>query len=168
MGRDGDWTDDLLVRIPTARTSHELWISAKAPDFFAAVRRRELRLNRVNRCSYRILEVAQSGGFEQNSVSIALKRPSRQPRRSQAFGHPSFGPSEHQRANACVPSCGLLGGAFRLAPQILKWLDRQGERSHELAMHDKALEFEMLRGAQRMSELSATADAAWNSSPAKS
>jgi hypothetical protein len=75
MGRDGDWTDDLLVRIPTARTSHELWISAKAPDFFAAVRRRELRLNRVNRCSNRILEVAQSGGFEQNSVSIALKRP---------------------------------------------------------------------------------------------
>jgi len=74
----------------------------------------------------------------------------------------------HQRANACFPSCGLLGGAFRLAPEILKRLDRQGERSHELTMHDKALEFEMLRGAQRMSELSATADAAWNSSPAKS
>jgi len=74
----------------------------------------------------------------------------------------------HQRANACVKSCGLLGGAFRLAPEILKWLDRQGERSHELAMQDKALEFEMLRGAQRMSEFSATADAAWNSSPAKS
>jgi len=35
-------------------------------------------------------------------------------------------------------------------------------------MHAKALEFEKLRGAQRMSELSATADAAWNSSPAKS
>jgi hypothetical protein len=37
---------------------------------------------------------------------------------------------------------GLLGGAFRLAPEILKWLDRQGERGHELAMQDKALEFD--------------------------
>lgn len=41
---------------------------------------------------------------------------------------------------------GLLGGAFRLAPEILKWLDRKGERGHELAMQDKALEFEKLRG----------------------
>ncbi|HBO2850822.1 TPA: hypothetical protein N0J72_003147 [Pseudomonas aeruginosa] len=57
---------------------------------------------------------------------------------------------------------GLLGGAFRLAPEILKWLDRKGERGHELAMQDKALEFEKLRGAQRMSEISAGADAAWN------
>jgi hypothetical protein len=49
----------------------------------------------------------------------------------------------------------LLGGAFRLAPEILKWLDRNGERSHELAMQDKALEFEKLRGAQRMGEIGA-------------
>ena len=57
---------------------------------------------------------------------------------------------------------GLLGGAFRLAPEILKWLDRKGERGHELAMQDKALEFEKLRGAQKMSEIGAAADAAWN------
>jgi hypothetical protein len=57
---------------------------------------------------------------------------------------------------------GLLGGAFRLAPEILKWIDRKGERGHELAMQDKALEFEKLRGAQRMSEIGASADAAWN------
>lgn len=57
---------------------------------------------------------------------------------------------------------GLLGGAFRLAPEILKWLDRKGERGHELAMQDKALEFEKIRGAQRMSEIGASADAAWN------
>ena len=57
---------------------------------------------------------------------------------------------------------GLLGGAFRLAPEILKWMDRNGERSHELSMQDKALEFEKLRGAQRMSEIGASADAAWN------
>jgi len=57
---------------------------------------------------------------------------------------------------------GLLGGAFRLAPEILKWLDRKGERGHELAMQDKALEFEKLRGAQRMAEIGVAADAAWN------
>ncbi len=57
---------------------------------------------------------------------------------------------------------GLLGGAFRLAPEILKWLDRNGERSHELSMQDKALEFEKLRGAQRMGEIGASADSAWN------
>lgn len=57
---------------------------------------------------------------------------------------------------------GLLGGAFRLAPEILKWLDCKGERGHELAMQDKALEFEKIRGAQRMSEIGAGADAAWN------
>jgi hypothetical protein len=58
---------------------------------------------------------------------------------------------------------GLLGGAFRLAPEVLKWLDRQGERGHELAMQDKAIEFEKIRGAQRMAEIGASADAAWNS-----
>jgi hypothetical protein len=56
----------------------------------------------------------------------------------------------------------LLGGAFRLAPEVLKWFDRQGERGHELAMQDKALEFEKLRGAQRMSEIGAASDGAWN------
>ena len=57
---------------------------------------------------------------------------------------------------------GLLGGAFRLAPEVLKWLDRKGERGHELAMQDKALEFEKIRGAQRMAEIGESADAAWN------
>jgi hypothetical protein len=57
---------------------------------------------------------------------------------------------------------GLLGGAFRLAPELLKWLDRAGERAHELAMQDKALQFEQLRGAQRMAEIGVTADVAWN------
>ncbi len=57
---------------------------------------------------------------------------------------------------------GLLGGAFRLAPEVLKWLDRKGERGHELAMQDKALEFEKVRGAQRMAEIGESAEAAWN------
>lgn len=58
---------------------------------------------------------------------------------------------------------GLLGGSFRLAPEILKWVDRKGERSHELALQDKALELERLRGSQRTSEIDASAEAAWNS-----
>ncbi|MEI7682595.1 MAG: hypothetical protein WCK07_24605, partial [Betaproteobacteria bacterium] len=58
---------------------------------------------------------------------------------------------------------GLLGGAFRLAPEVLKWFDRKGERGHELAMQDKALEFEKLRGAQRMSEIGAVSEGIWNS-----
>ena len=57
---------------------------------------------------------------------------------------------------------GLLGGAFRLAPEFLEWLDRKGVRGHELAMQDKALEFEKVRGASRMAEIGASADAAWN------
>ena len=57
---------------------------------------------------------------------------------------------------------GLLGGAFRLTPEFLKWLDRKGERGHELAMQDKALEFEKVRGASRMAEIGSQADAAWN------
>jgi hypothetical protein len=57
---------------------------------------------------------------------------------------------------------GLLGGLFRLAPEVLKWIDRASERRHELAMQDKALEFEKLRGAQRMAEIGAAAEAAWN------
>ncbi len=56
---------------------------------------------------------------------------------------------------------GLLGGSLRLAPELLKWIDRRGERAHELAMQDKALEFERLRGAQRMQEFGAQAEQAW-------
>ena len=44
---------------------------------------------------------------------------------------------------------GLLGGAFRLAPEILKWMDRNGERSHELAMRAKARGIEGARQAWR-------------------
>ena len=47
---------------------------------------------------------------------------------------------------------GLVGGAFRLAPEVLKWLDRKGERKYELAMQDKQLEFQRLTGAQKIEE----------------
>ncbi len=41
-------------------------------------------------------------------------------------------------------------------------LDAKNERKHELAMQDKALEFEKTRGAQKMAEIGAAADSAWN------
>ena len=40
---------------------------------------------------------------------------------------------------------GLLGGAFRLTPEILKWVDRKGERQHELAIQDRTIQLETLR-----------------------
>lgn len=53
---------------------------------------------------------------------------------------------------------GLLGGAFRLTPEILKWIDRKGERSHELAIKDKNLELEKLRSSTTMSEVATKAE----------
>lgn len=50
---------------------------------------------------------------------------------------------------------GLTGGLFRLAPEVLKFFDAKNERAHELAMQDKAIEFEKLRGDQKMDELHA-------------
>ncbi|QGG80627.1 hypothetical protein GH975_08610 [Litorivicinus lipolyticus] len=40
---------------------------------------------------------------------------------------------------------GLLGGAFRLTPEILKWIDRKGERTHELAIQDNTIQLGQLR-----------------------
>lgn len=57
---------------------------------------------------------------------------------------------------------GLLGGVFRIAPEILKWLDRKNERKHELDMQDKALEFEKLKGDQRLDEIGAKGQQDWN------
>lgn len=45
------------------------------------------------------------------------------------------------------------GGVLRFAPEVLNWLDRNNLRKHELAMQDKALAFEKLRGSQRMEEI---------------
>lgn len=55
---------------------------------------------------------------------------------------------------------GLFGGLLRMAPEVLKWLDRKDERRHELDMQDKALEFERVRGAQKRDELAAQSDVA--------
>jgi len=56
----------------------------------------------------------------------------------------------------------ITGGIFRLIPEFLKWLDRKEDRKHEIAMQDKALEFQRVTGAQRMDEIVATGQQAWN------
>lgn len=46
----------------------------------------------------------------------------------------------------------LLGGLFRLAPEVLKLLDRVNERKHELAMFTLQTDLEKMRGEFRMEE----------------
>lgn len=45
---------------------------------------------------------------------------------------------------------GALGGVLRLAPEIIKSLDRRNERRHELAMFDRQIEADKLRAAQQL------------------
>ena len=59
---------------------------------------------------------------------------------------------------------GLMGGAFRLTPEILKWIDRKGERIHELAIRDKTLELERLRSAMKAKDLKIEEDASKHAS----
>lgn len=49
----------------------------------------------------------------------------------------------------------LLGGLFRLAPEVLKWLDKKNERAHELAMFDRQCQLEAQRGEQKLAEIGA-------------
>lgn len=53
----------------------------------------------------------------------------------------------------------LFGGLFRMAPEILKWMDRKDERKHELSMFDKQLEADRLKGNQALEQLNAQAAA---------
>lgn len=46
----------------------------------------------------------------------------------------------------------LLGGLFRLAPEILKFLDRKNERFHELKMFTLQTDLEKMKGEFRMEE----------------
>jgi len=54
----------------------------------------------------------------------------------------------------------LFGGIFRMAPEVLKWLDRKDERKHELSMFDKQLEADKLKGEQAQQLAATQADAA--------
>lgn len=53
----------------------------------------------------------------------------------------------------------LFGGLFRMAPEVLKWLDRKDERKHELSMFDKQLQADKLKGDQALAQINAQADA---------
>ena len=53
----------------------------------------------------------------------------------------------------------LFGGLFRMTPEVLKWMDRKDERAHELAMFDKQLEADKLKGDQQLAQINAQADA---------
>ncbi len=57
---------------------------------------------------------------------------------------------------------GLMGGAFRCIPEILNFFDKKHERSHELSMQDKQLEYTRMQGAQKMDEIGAESQLAWN------
>lgn len=46
----------------------------------------------------------------------------------------------------------VFGGLFRLAPEVLKWLDRKNERSHELEMFKLQTDLEKMRGEYRIEE----------------
>lgn len=57
---------------------------------------------------------------------------------------------------------GIVGGAFRMAPEILKWADRKNERAHELAMFDKQLDADKLKVQSAQSLAQMQADASLN------
>jgi len=54
----------------------------------------------------------------------------------------------------------IFGGVFRLAPEVLKWLDKKNEREHELNMFKNQCELEAQRGQQKLSEIGAQREAA--------
>ena len=54
----------------------------------------------------------------------------------------------------------IFGGLFRLAPEVLKFLDRKNERLHELKMFEQQCQLESMRGAQKLQEIGARHDMA--------
>jgi hypothetical protein len=54
----------------------------------------------------------------------------------------------------------IFGGIFRMAPEVLKWLDKKNERSHELNMFKFQCDLEAQRGAQKLAEIGAQREAA--------
>jgi len=54
----------------------------------------------------------------------------------------------------------IFGGIFRMAPEVLKWLDKKDERSHELALFSRQCELEQMRGQMKLAEIGAQREAA--------
>ena len=53
----------------------------------------------------------------------------------------------------------LLGGVFRMAPEILKWMDKKNEREHELSMFKEQSALEKLKGDIKLTEIGAQRNA---------
>jgi len=53
----------------------------------------------------------------------------------------------------------LLGGIFRLAPEVMKFFDKKNEREHELLMFSQQCQLEQLRGSQKLAEIGAQREA---------
>lgn len=51
---------------------------------------------------------------------------------------------------------GVFGGLLRLAPEVLKFFDKNNERKHELSMLDKEMEFAKVRGEIMMRQVEAS------------
>ena len=54
----------------------------------------------------------------------------------------------------------IFGGIFRMAPEVLKWLDKKNERQHELNMFKFQCDLEAQRGLQKLAEIGAQREAA--------
>lgn len=54
----------------------------------------------------------------------------------------------------------LLGGVFRLAPEVMKFLDKGSERRHELQMFERQCDLEKLRGQVKLGEIATQRDLA--------
>ena len=54
----------------------------------------------------------------------------------------------------------IFGGLFRMAPEVLKFFDKENERLHELNMFARQCELETLRGQMKLAEIGAQREAA--------
>lgn len=52
----------------------------------------------------------------------------------------------------------IFGGLFRLAPELLKWMDKKDERKHELSMIKMNMEADRLRAEMNIRQIEAEAD----------
>jgi hypothetical protein len=57
---------------------------------------------------------------------------------------------------------GAIGGIFRIIPECLKFFDAKNERAHELDMQKEAYRLQELSGKQKMDEIAAESQSAWN------
>lgn len=54
----------------------------------------------------------------------------------------------------------ISGGLFRLAPEFLKFLDKKNERAHELAMFERQVDLEKVKGDIKLQEIGAQRESA--------